>query len=666
MLSYGSVCSGVEAATLAWESMGWRAFWFAEIEKFPAAVLAERWPSVSNQGDMTKLPARILAGEIPAPDLLVGGTPCQAFSIMGLRKGLSDPRGLLSLTFVELANAIDTVRMRAGKPPAIIVWENVPGVLSHPDNAYGNFLAALAGEDDAFLPGERPERGKRNKYWRWRKDALDHVPIWPFAGCVYGPQRRLAWRVLDAQHFGVPQRRKRVFLIASAGNDFDPAKVLFEHKGAQGDSQPRSEAKAQHAPTSLNGAADAGERDLAAFGGGNCSGPIPVSTTLTAHGNRMDFDTETFIVHQHPSLSIRRLMPVEYERLQGMPDNHTLIPWRGKSADLCPDAPRLKAVGNSMAIPVMRWIGQRIGNYIKSNEAMKTSTIKAPKRNKSGTKREPKRLTIATNRAVFKWAGGKFKELDAIAAHMPTGDRLIEPFVGGGSVFLNLDYPRYLCADFNGDLINAYTMIQQRPDQLLMMLRECFTNGNTRDYYESVRLRFNDIKATLTELERAADFIYLNRHCFNGLMRYNLQGRFNVSFGRYKKPYLPESEMAHCLQRSSRTEYLHAPFATTISMAGAGDVVYCDPPYEPQEDSAGFTAYATGRFTMANQTDLVMHLKAAYERGAKVVVTNSNAKKVVELYGDHGFVMHPHRARRCISSKGSTRKYEDDIIATLM
>lgn len=297
---------------------------------------------------------------------------------------------------------------------------------------------------------------------------------------------------------------------------------------------------------------------------------------------------------------------------------------------------------------------------------MKTSTNEMPKRNNIGTSKAPKGISISTNRAVFKWAGGKFKELDAIAAHMPKGERLIEPFVGGGSVFLNLDYPRYLCADFNGDFINAYTMIQQCPDQLLMMLRECFTNGNTRDYYDIVRLRFNDIASCQPALERAADFIYLNRHCFNGLMRYNLKGKFNVSFGRYKKPYLPEPELAHCLQRSSCTEFLHAPFATTISKAGAGDVIYCDPPYEPHEDTTGFTSYATGRFTMADQTDLVMHLKAAYERGAKVVVTNSSAKKELELYGAHGFVMHPHRARRCISSMGSTRKYENDIIATLI
>ncbi|EEG8528839.1 DNA cytosine methyltransferase, partial [Salmonella enterica subsp. enterica serovar 4,[5],12:i:-] len=163
-LCYGSVCSGIEAASIAWEPLGMRPAWFAEIESFPSAVLAHRWPHVANLGDMTKLAKKVLAGEIESPDVLVGGTPCQAFSIAGLRGGLDDERGALTLKYVELANAIDDKRAESFLKPAVIVWENVPGVLSSADNAFGCFLAGLAGEDVPFEPGDRPESGKSNAF----------------------------------------------------------------------------------------------------------------------------------------------------------------------------------------------------------------------------------------------------------------------------------------------------------------------------------------------------------------------------------------------------------------------------------------------------------------------------------------------------------------------
>ena len=276
MTQYGSVCSGIEAATVAWHPLGWRAEWFAEIEPFPSAVLAHHWPEVSNLGDMTKLASRVLAGSIAAPDVLVGGTPCQAFSVAGMRAGLDDPRGQLTIKYVELADAVDHVRPAGDE--CVIVWENVPGVLSDKGNAFGCFLGALVGESDAL----QPSGGK-----------------WTDAGCVYGPRRTAAWRVLDAQYFGLAQRRRRVFVVASARAGFDPAAVLFESEGMRRDTAPRrGEGQDASRAASL----------CAAFGGNNTSGPIdiaPARNACASASGRMDFESEAFIVHgtQDPCVS---------------------------------------------------------------------------------------------------------------------------------------------------------------------------------------------------------------------------------------------------------------------------------------------------------------------------------------------------------------------------
>lgn len=139
-MRFGSVCSGIEAASVAWHPLGWKAAWLAEIEPFPSAVLAHHYPTVPNLGDMTTITRRVLSGEVEAPDVFTGGTPCQAFSVAGLRRSLDDARGNLSITFCEIADAIDHVRRSAGQQPAVIVWENVPGVLSTKDNAFGCFI----------------------------------------------------------------------------------------------------------------------------------------------------------------------------------------------------------------------------------------------------------------------------------------------------------------------------------------------------------------------------------------------------------------------------------------------------------------------------------------------------------------------------------------------
>ena len=192
-MKYLSICSGIEAASVAFEPLGWTPLAFSEIEPFPRAVLQHHYPDTPCHGDFT-----VLKDEpwIVDADLLCGGTPCQAFSVAGNRQSLADDRGNLTLQFVLLADAIDALRHDAGREPAWILWENVPGVLSTNDNAFGAFLGGLVGRT-AAIP--EPEGG------------------WTRAGVVDGPTRCAAWRVLDAQHFGLAQRRQRVFVLARGG-----------------------------------------------------------------------------------------------------------------------------------------------------------------------------------------------------------------------------------------------------------------------------------------------------------------------------------------------------------------------------------------------------------------------------------------------------------------
>lgn len=424
---------------MAWAPLGWKASGFSEIEPFPSAVLKHHYPDVPNHGDMTTLPAKITTGEVEAPDLLCGGTPCQAFSVAGLRQSLDDARGNLTLTFCEIADAIDAKREQAGQRASIIFWENVPGVLNTKDNAFGCFLGALAGEDDALVaPGGR----------------------WANAGFVDGPQRAVAWRVLDAQYFGVAQRRRRVFVVASARADFDPAAVLFEFEGVRRDTAPSREAWQKTAGTISSRTTGGGglgtdfecagklqpvaarmvafgeyvddgtastmkmrdykdATDLVSYGipgnwigrapenGGNSTQfmeelapcltgadkhgvaqPISINSTEVCHAigansnatGAVAIGTDCFngsitgdvaatmgtmgssVNASGPTvmqaMRVRRLTPVECERLQGFPDNYTNIPWR--KADQSPDGPRYKALGNSWAVPVVRWIGGRI------------------------------------------------------------------------------------------------------------------------------------------------------------------------------------------------------------------------------------------------------------------------------------------------------------------
>lgn len=421
-MRYLSVCSGIEAASCAWHWLGWTPAGFAEIDDFPSAVLAHRYPNVENHGDFTRIarePERI--ARIGHVDVLVGGTPCQSFSVAGLRGGLSDERGNLALEFFRLAAAIR---------PTWILWENVPGVLS---SGGGRDFGAIIG-------------------------AMGELR--------YG----FAWRVLDAQHFGVPQRRRRIFLVGhSGGSSEHPATVLFEPESGGWHSSPRRKARQGAAVTARGGIEGGSGREVTfvppqspavtskwAKGSGGPAGDeaqnlVTVCLTVpldlrNAHRNPEKHDAinrqgvgignpddpahtlsagcvhgVAQVIGFHPTQdpissaevfpalgttsngmgvftpgeinapiapcldadmgqkwgnnqwvqqwrevmnyqaqtasAVRRLTPVECERLQGFPDNWTNVPYRGKPAS---DGPRYKAIGNSMAVPVMFWLGQRI------------------------------------------------------------------------------------------------------------------------------------------------------------------------------------------------------------------------------------------------------------------------------------------------------------------
>ncbi len=808
MITYGSVCSGIEAASVAWEGLRWKAAWFAEIEKFPAAVLAHRFPAVPNLGDMTKIAAGVRAGSVPAPAVMVGGTPCQAFSIAGLRKSLDDQRGQLTLAYVDLANAIDEKRVSTGESPAVHLWENVPGSLSTDDNAFGYFLAGMAGEDEAFEPGPRPEHGKNGPGWRWKKSDGKHVAKWPKSGCVIGRQRKLAWRLLDAQYFGVAQRRRRVFVVASARNDVDPAEILLEFDGVRRDSPPRRETGQAVAPLTANGSGVGGPdfshaaagHLISAFGGGNCSGSLSVAACLTAKGQRNDFDVETFAVQSatgevshtltaeghdasedgtgrgtptvaygfqtriarngrgdmadvchalsaesgetgkgdaapcvarcvehaafaentrgeirlfnsdgqitgalsagggkpgqgYPSVvsqcEVRRLTPKECERLQGFPDGWTLIPEKKRNvlaADelaylrlmhpdmpeeeahrLAADGPRYKAIGNSMPVPVMRWIGDRIANQIMlvagETEPQPAALPASPAAKK---KRAPARKVSDDKypRSFLKWAGGKHSVLDEVRAMLPAGDRLIEPFVGSGTVFINAGFKRNLLGDVNPDLINLFNQLQGNPDAVIkaayQLERGCLSN----EAYLAIRDEFNGREAHA--VRHAALFLALMRTSFNGLCRYNQKGLFNVGWNKKGEAnYFPMDELTHFTGMQKEMTFMCAGFEDVIAQAGQGDVIFCDPPYEPLPDEAGFTAYSGTSFTFADQVRLVECLVAARDRGAKVVITNSSAPAILHLYISNGFRIAPLATRRSVSCKSETRKTVNDIIAAL-
>ena len=187
-MKFGSVASGIDAASVALTPIGFEASWFSEIADFPSRVLKHHYPNVSNYGDMVNLPNLIKTEKVDAPEMICGGTPCQAFSLAGWKKGLDDDRGQLTLKFIEIVDAVDFIRIKNGKNKTIVLWENVEGVLKNRTNAFGIFISGLAGLNNEI-----------------------NVKKWSSSGVLYGPVRNLAWRILDAKYFGLPQQRKRLF-----------------------------------------------------------------------------------------------------------------------------------------------------------------------------------------------------------------------------------------------------------------------------------------------------------------------------------------------------------------------------------------------------------------------------------------------------------------------
>ncbi|MBZ2160451.1 Dam family site-specific DNA-(adenine-N6)-methyltransferase [Alteromonas stellipolaris] len=264
------------------------------------------------------------------------------------------------------------------------------------------------------------------------------------------------------------------------------------------------------------------------------------------------------------------------------------------------------------------------------------------------------------NRAFLKWAGGKYSLVEHIQARLPQANKLIEPFVGAGSVFLNTQYKRYLLNDINPDLINLYNFLKAQPDAIIHDARSFF-NGERNDekMYYALREEFN---ATEDEYYRAILFLYLNRHGYNGLCRYSLAGRFNVPFGRYKKPYFPEHEMFVFAEKAQKATFTCLPFEKVFTRARRGNVIYCDPPYAPISKTAAFTSYAARSFGQDAQEKLAeLAMRTAKKRGIPVLVSNHDLPLTRTLYKGADFSM--LSVKRSISQNGATRKPVDEILA---
>lgn len=262
-------------------------------------------------------------------------------------------------------------------------------------------------------------------------------------------------------------------------------------------------------------------------------------------------------------------------------------------------------------------------------------------------------------RPFLKWAGGKYRLIDRIAASLPPGKRLIEPFLGSGAVFLNTQYERYLLADINPDLIHLYRTLQQERSEFIEYSRELFQpQWNRSERYYELRAEFNEISPGI---RKSALFLYLNRHGYNGLCRYNLSGGFNVPFGKYKKPYFPANEMLAFADKAKRATFICADFESVMKRARRDHVVYCDPPYVPISPTAYFTSYAKHGFSLHDQERLAFQAKRLAQRQVTVVISNHENEVTRAMYRDAKLVSFP--VRRFISCNGQQRGQADELLA---
>ncbi|MDH5407323.1 MAG: Dam family site-specific DNA-(adenine-N6)-methyltransferase [Gammaproteobacteria bacterium] len=267
---------------------------------------------------------------------------------------------------------------------------------------------------------------------------------------------------------------------------------------------------------------------------------------------------------------------------------------------------------------------------------------------------------MINNKPFLKWAGNKYRIMDRIQRLLPDGKRLIEPFVGSGAVFLNTDYDRYLLTDSNADLISLYQYLQTEGTDFIHYCKRFF-NGkhNTSELYYKRREEFNK---TSDLRKKAALFLYMNRHGYNGLCRYNSKGGFNVPFGRYKQPYFPAKEMLSFHAKSQQAEFRVAGFDHTITTARPGDVIYCDPPYYPLSASANFTAYSSGGFTKEQQMLLAELAEQSIRSGIPILISNHNTRFTLSVYRNATDV-EKFPVRRFISCNGNKRGHAGELLA---
>lgn len=392
-IEFGSVCSGIEAARLAFSPFGLEQVWNSEIAEFPCKVLNFHYPDIPNLGDMRNISKEILRNAHPAPDLFCGGTPCQSFSLAGWKNGLTDKRGQLTLSFIEIANAIDKVRQAQGKESAIILWENVEGVLNDKTNAFGNFIAGLAGYEEEI------------KLKKWSK-----------SGFIFGKSRNIAWRVLDAKYFGLPQQRRRLYVLAG-GKDFRPDQWLFEFDSKNILKEIKNSnlliARNNHGFfTDINH--DLNDKDCKIVSKGKEKFEFFRSYTdclYSAYATKWNGNAAAYNGSLYVSQNdrVRRFTPLECERLMGLPDNYTLID--GNS-----DTNRYHAIGNSWAIPVVKWIGLQLSKFFEDNHPPKIDWTKIlnPEKNNLGAK-------LFLLGGVYKLGIDKYLNASAIPNNPKTG-----------------------------------------------------------------------------------------------------------------------------------------------------------------------------------------------------------------------------------------------------